>query len=321
MYRYKLEPYKGIKSRYRCPNCGKPKKFSRYIDTQTGDQLPPEYGRCERLNNCGYWLSPYKNGYAKNKVFNGKVAQKSAKILKSSSLTKDQKISLIPDDSFIKSQNHYERNFFVQYLLTVFDTGTVDQLIQNYFLGTSSHWFGSTIFWQVDKQGRIRTGKIMLYNSYTGGRIKEPFNHINWMHIVLKPEKFELEQCLFGEHLLTLHPSKPVAIVESEKTAVIASVYLPEFLWLATGGESNLSAKKCEPLKGRRVFLFPDLGSYHDWTNEVGNLSEIGILVVVVELLEKLANEQEKQKGLDLADYLVQYTLEEFQGGEGAGFL
>lgn len=322
MYRYKFEPYKGVKSRYACPQCNKVRKYTRYIDIVTGEHLPFEYGKCERLNSCGYWLNPYTDGYTRKAVVEGEKTSRPAKLRNPRTIIKEKQCSQIPDDLFIKSQQHYERNYFVKYLQCIFDAETVLKLLQTYFFGTSSHWSGATVFWQVDKQGKIRAGKIMLYNSFTGGRVKEPFNHLTWTHTVLKFEKFVLEQCLFGEHLLALYPSKPVAIVESEKTAVIASVYLPEFLWLATGGETNLSAKKCEPLKGRRVFLFPDLGKgYLAWSIVAGEISEIGIFVVVVDLLEKIANEQEKQEGLDIADYLVRYTLEEFQGGEGAGFL
>ena len=39
----------------------------------------------------------------------------------------------------------------------------------------------------------------------------------------LLPEEWELSQCLFGEHLLSLYPDRTVALVESEKTAVICS--------------------------------------------------------------------------------------------------
>jgi hypothetical protein len=54
----------------------------------------------------------------------------------------------------------------------------------------------------------------------------------------------------------------PVAIVESEKTAVIASGHNRSYIWLAAGSISNLSPKMCHVLKGRHVTLYPDLGAY-----------------------------------------------------------
>ena len=50
----------------------------------------------------------------------------------------------------------------------------------------------------------------------------------------LLPEEWELSQCLFGEHLLSLYPDRTVALVESEKTAVICAGFIPEYVWLAT---------------------------------------------------------------------------------------
>ncbi len=46
---------------------------------------------------------------------------------------------------------------------------------------------------------------------------------------------------LFGEHLLPMNRGKPVAIVESEKTALVAAYYLPEYVWLASGGKTVAS--------------------------------------------------------------------------------
>ena len=47
-----------------------------------------------------------------------------------------------------------------------------------------------------------------------------------------------MRQCLFGEHLLAYASSmaRTVAIVESEKTALIAALFIPDLVWLATGG-------------------------------------------------------------------------------------
>ena len=49
-----------------------------------------------------------------------------------------------------------------------------------------------------------------------------------------------MTQCLFGEHLLTRYPERIVALVEAEKTAVIGAGFIPEYVWLATGGQKRL---------------------------------------------------------------------------------
>ena len=60
-HRYILE--KGSK-KHHCPDCNK-KAFVLYIDTETGDYLPEQYGRCDRESKCSYHLNPYLDGYAK----------------------------------------------------------------------------------------------------------------------------------------------------------------------------------------------------------------------------------------------------------------
>lgn len=318
MYRYKLEPYKGKKSRYECPQCKQARMYTRYIDTLTGEYLPFEYGRCNRTKNCEYNINPYTEGYAKNTEIGREKVSKPARLEKPPGFVNEKQSSLIPDEVFFERQQYYERNYFVKYLQRIFEAETVLKLIQTYFIGTSSYWPGATVFFQVDKQGKIRAGKIMLYNSLTGGRVKKPFNHINWEHKVLKLDDYILDQCFFGEHLLAHHLEKPVAIVESEKTAIIASVYFPQFVWLATGSLDNLTVERCMPLKGRRTYLFPDLGGTQNWSKVAEKLSEIGDFRIV-DMLERIANEQEKHDGLDIADYLIQFQVELFQANEKAG--
>lgn len=124
-----------------------------------------------------------------------------------------------------------------------------------YRIGTSNHWPNATIFWQIDQQQKVHTGKIMLYDYHTGHRVKDPFNHIAWVHKSENTKNFHLKQCLFGLHLLR-PDTKIVAIVEAEKTAVVASIFFPDVLFLATGGLQSLNAERCAPLKGHRVILF-----------------------------------------------------------------
>ncbi len=61
----------------------------------------------------------------------------------------------------------------------------------------------------------------------------------------------------FGEHLLKTHPDKVVVLVESEKSAVIGSAIFPDYVWLATGGKSQMREEKLRVLSGRTVLLFP----------------------------------------------------------------
>ena len=83
----------------------------------------------------------------------------------------------------------------------------------------------------------------MLYDPETGHRIKEPRSYVTWVHTDLHYEEYNLKQCFFGEHLLSAYPNKSVAIVESEKSALIATHFMPDFVgWdyvLSSFGESS----------------------------------------------------------------------------------
>ena len=58
-----------------------------------------------------------------------------------------------------------------------------------------------------------------------------------------------------GADLLQDKVNANVALVESEKTAVICSILLPEYTWLATGGKSQFN-DRLMVLKGRKVTAF-----------------------------------------------------------------
>jgi len=304
---FTLEPYKGMNSRYRCPQCNKERIFTRYIDSATGEHLDPSVGRCDRENNCGYHYTPkqYYTDHQINREFipYSKVNHQTASI-------PDKPESYIPFRIFKSSLQKHEDNHFIQYLVSFFGAEITSDLIGKYFIGTSKHWEGSTVFWQIDSSGRIRSGKVMLYDTVTGKRVKEPFSHITWVHKLLKQEEFVLKQCFFGEHLLK-GKTKPVAIVESEKTAIIASAYLPQFTWLAVGSLNNLNPEICEALQGRFVILYPDLNGFEKWSDKAKQFTAIATFSVS-DLLERKATEEEKKKGLDLADYLIRYNYKDF---------
>jgi hypothetical protein len=307
-HKYILEPYKGMNTRYRCPSCQqRDKTFSLYIYAETGEQINPSVGRCNRESNCGYHYTPKQYFQYNNISFD----TPQPKVYNHRPVTPQPKpVSFIPVEVFKASLKAHETNHFVQFLINLFGVEVASKLVSRYFIATSKHWNGATVFWQIDIKGKVRTGKIMLYSPTTGKRIKEPFNHINWAHKAIKKTEFELRQCLFGEHLL-IDKTKPVAIVESEKTAIIASVYLAQFIWVAVGSLTNLNTDKCSILKGRTVILFPDLNGFEKWSNKANELSHLAIFTVS-DLLELKATEAEKKQGFDLADYLIKYDYEAF---------
>ena len=206
------------------------------------------------------------------------------------------------DDSIFKaSQVEYHNNNLIKFIYSILNSEQVNQLVKLYNIGTSSRWNGgTTVFWQLDTNNKVRTGKLIKYNPSNGKRIK---NNTNWVHSVLKISNFNLKQCLFGEHLLNQFPNKTIGIVESEKTAIIASVFLPGLLWLATGGVENLNKEKTIPLKGRNVILFPDASKdgriYLKW-KEKGN--QFGFQTS--NYLEQYTNDKQKASGVDIADFL-----------------
>jgi hypothetical protein len=313
--RYQLE--KGSK-KHPCPRCGK-KRFVRYLDTSTGHYLPQEYGRCDREVNCTYHLNPYKDGYSRSVWEQERGQNACTQNPAPTRLPAPVPASAIPLELFKKSRAGYSQNNFALYLTRLFGPGLTGQLISRYHVGTSKHWPGATVFWQINKAGKVRTGKVMLYNPETGRRVKEPFNHITWAHKALKLEGFNLRQCFFGEHLL--RQAGPVAVVESEKTAIIASAYLPRLLWLAVGSLSNLSAERCQALQGRTVYLFPDLNGFEKWSSKAEELASQlpGTRFQASDLLERHATEAERARGLDLADYLTRFDWRAFTQPATAG--
>lgn len=309
-YRYTLEPYKTPSSRYTCPSCGEKRKFSRYVDNETSQHLADHVGRCDREVNCGYHYTP-KMYFQDNPE---RVTNSCTPIPQKKQLP-PKPASLISSDIFRKSLTGFRKNNFVTYLHSLFNDTIVNDLINKYCVGTSKYWPGAVVFWQVDIHGNVRAGKIMQYNSETGHRVKTPFNHISWVHSVLKITEYNLQQCFFGEHLIGLNPDLPIAVVESEKTAIIASVYFPQFIWIATGGKHGCkwtSWDISKVLKGRKVVLWPDINAFQDWENKTAQLKQHGLNIDISNLLESEANSEESKAGLDIADFLIRFPYYQF---------
>jgi hypothetical protein len=214
----------------------------------------------------------------------------------------------LPLNLITKSQKIKYPNNFIEFLQSTFGKEKANYMVSLYHVGTSKYWPGANIFWYLDTNYRLCTGKIMVYNSQTGKRIKNPPNLITWVHYLMKVPTENVNKGLFGLHLLKLYPQKTIAIVESEKTAIIASIFYPELIWLATGGKGNLTFEKLLSLEGRRIILFPDLGAYDDWSEKAVRF-RTHLNIQVSDFLENKASSEEKAAKYDLADYLLRLIV------------
>lgn len=305
-HRFILQPYKGVATRHTCPACHKKRCFSRYIDTEKQISFPDDVGRCDHEQSCGYHLTP-KDYFERNPLAKPTHSDCTAPMTRRAEPTERRKSSLIEPKTVSQTLYSYQHNNLYLFIRSKFGAEEAENLMQTYHVGTSKHWPGSCVFWQTDVDGNARTGKVMLYNAENGKRMKQPFNHVTWVHSLLKLPDYNLRQCFFGEHLLPMNRGKPVAIVESEKTAIVASYYLPEYIWLATGGKHGcFNADALRVLRGRQVMLFPDLGATQQWRDKLSLLKSLGIEANIFNFLEESASDDERTAGFDIADYLLQ---------------
>jgi hypothetical protein len=176
--------------------------------------------------------------------------------------------------------------------------------VELYRIGTTKD--GGTIFWQLDADNNVRTGKVIQYKpDLHRNKDKPP----SWAHTALKLPDFHLQQCLFGEHLLRGN-NKPVAIAEAEKTSLVASMYMPDYVWMATGGKQNFrlieEAAAAGKFAGRKVILYPDLGATAEWEAKAQELRrKYKVDISVSDYLESVATEQGREQGADIADILL----------------
>ena len=204
---------------------------------------------------------------------------------------KQTKFKLIETSMFEDSLGDYNTNHFALFLASRFNKRKAKSMIDKYYIGT---YESKVIFWQIDQDYNIRTGKIIEYNKETGKRQGLP----SWVHNYLNQT---YKQCLFGLHLIGQN-NKPISLVESEKTAVIMSWINPHFNWIATGGISNLSNSRLEVIKGRELTLFPDQGAYELWDNKA---KEIGLNYKISKECEYWYDDNLIDAKDDIADYYL----------------
>lgn len=210
-----------------------------------------------------------------------------------------------PDD-ILKAARNAPLSTLFNFLCRQFQADEVNRVFLLYRVGATRE-FGcnpgmmGTAFPYIDYSGRCVDVKLMAYDT-NGHRRKNGYS-ANWYLAKAKLNDRRAPWPLFGEHLLNLNPSAPVAVVESEKTALIASIALPGYVWVATGSKQNLNAERCRALKGRAVYLFPDVDGAEEWARRGLELAKQGFIVYNC---AEVVTENAKNAGDDIADIILQ---------------
>ena len=281
-YKYTLDK---SSKKFVCPKCYK-KTFVKYIETETRNYLNDDFGRCDRESNCGYYQKPETEFQNTFEVVNIPKPEPSFHGLE------------LVEKTFLSTSS----NNFIEFIKTFFAPDEVQKSIQNYLIGTWDNWKGTTVFWQIDQLEKVHHGKVMMYDQTTGksAKNKEGKGIFSTVRSLLKLDDFVLNQCLFGLHLIDEN-TKVVALVEAEKTAVIMSIFKPEYVWLATGSKGGFKYDYLKLIKNYKIVAFPDKSEYLDWNNKAIELNGFGFKISVSDWLENT----DYPNGTDLADVYI----------------
>lgn len=188
-----------------------------------------------------------------------------------------------------------------------------------YKLGTTQD--DGVVFWQIDQDNHVRDGKIMFYNDDCH---RDHSKNPTWVSYRLKKkgtltQEWRATYCLLGLHLLADDKEmtkKIIAIVESEKTAIICSELIPMMnnrpvIWLATGGMDFLTIDSLRPLVEYSVTIFPDTDTtgqtFAKWQNIVDSASKVlSHPFYISNLLEQHANKEQKERKIDIVDFILE---------------
>ena len=320
-YRYQLERYRGRGTRYSCPQCGRKYCFTRYIDTENNNQyINEKVGKCNRLDKCGYHYTP-REYFTDNPWLRDNSCLFVRNHRKTNKQTNEQPVQESPKPACSLPRWLMERTLgkecdYKIWLRDTFGESVANRIIADYYIGGAqsdppNQMETHAVFWQVDYDNKVRTGKVMNYDPATGKRIKGEGSYVNWMHSIMRaegalPESWELVQCLYGEHLLRRRPTAVVALAEGPKTAHVGAALMPHMVWVAVDSMMGLTVERLRPLRGRCVVLFPDEGrGYEEWVKRIEAIAhEVGFVYVVSQFIELNA----QAKGDDIGDLLTEIS-------------
>ena len=283
-----------------CNRSNKDGKFCTYLN------LPDQYGYC---HSCGKKTVPptiFKNDngieFTWNSIekrfenFNG--IYHGVQIIKHVKQFDNVAIKYIDEAEIWNKYHQVPEDTLLTYLRSVYGDDKVDKIKELYAIGSTND--GGTIFWNINSDLQVQKAKICYYdeNGKRTNKFKGPYKNEDGFYT-----------CLFGAHLVYegIKGKQTVILVESEKTAIVGAILLPEYVWVAYGGINGLTDKKFKCLIGYTVVIIPDMSenAVSIIYDKLIDLHSLGINASVWDMTEGKTDQQLKEEGLyncDLED-------------------
>lgn len=297
--------------KFRCPYCGKEKRYRRYFDTKLQKYLPEKYGRCDRVNGCQADYNPYTDlDFLKKWEADTESAETFSNLCRHVITPVEQKIIDITN-IWDKCCCRERTTNLWRYFVARFGYNIAAKTFDRYSITSSTD--GADMFWMFGPHNEATTAKCINYkaDSHKRDRSRHPY----WVHDRLKsvgmmPADYQPPKSLFGSHLIGTSTAKRCFIVESEKTALAGFAHeleqgIDTNLWLATGGSTNTklitAALPALIIRNIHVTLIPDADEagqkWLDYAKEVN--------IPIDNIVHERSNEEQKKDGRDLADMIL----------------
>lgn len=306
---YKIDPKLVFENKRKTalvtPCCNKSNKDGKFVNYKN---LPLNFGYCHSCGNATLPPALYKNEKGEEYVWNNELEKFEPLVIQNVTQNvlqvyykgkqcvqkdlKDNKnnIKYISKHLLSAYYNNKPVNNLTAYLIATYGSEKAQGVLQMYYIGTNKD--GGCVFWSINSQGKVQKAKVSYYN-VDGKRtayFKVPYKNEEGYY-----------SCLFGEHLIDLpkNKNKTIILVESEKTAIVCSMHLPEYVWLAYGGINGLTKAKLKPLIGRKIILVPDISenAVSIMNTKKQQLKELGIDAKVWDMTNSKSDEQLKKEG------------------------
>lgn len=181
------------------------------------------------------------------------------------------------------------------------------------YINTSGNCVDCKIFHIDPTTGSRKTAPALMSWTDREGNAQELRS--TWALAELKKNDKPRKWCNFGDHLLQDNPTAAVCVVESEKTALVASIVYPSRLWIAVGSKNNLNPERCAPYRGREIIIYADRDNIKDKPRKSGNGIEKGWETLARELahagfsvrIDRTVERHHGEINDDIADIILRY--------------